>query len=76
MTITKGINSPYQAEYLNGYQAYWSGRDQRSNPFKKQPQSDQYKMWKMGFLNAKQVEETGQKYGLNIDKIREQYKKE
>ena len=55
----RGKRVPYLEEYVDGWQAYCVGKTQRSNPFKRKPDSEEFKKWKEAFLNAKSAEENG-----------------
>lgn len=74
MTITYRDRSPFADIYKNGYQSYCDGKTQRSNPFKHNPNSNEFKSWKMGFLNAKQVAQDSVKEGVKIQEIIESIK--
>ena len=74
MTIIYGSTVDYQDEYTDGFQAFWAGKTQRSNPFKQNPNSNQFKMWKMGLENAKRVNRDGATFGLDYEKMKAQYK--
>ena len=55
----RGKRVPYLDEYVDGWQAYCVGKTQRSNPYKRKPDSEEFKKWKEAFLNAKNAEEKG-----------------
>jgi len=74
MTITYGSTVKYSDEYRDGFQAFWSNKTQRSNPYKNKPKSNEFKMWKMGFMNAKITKESGRTFGLEYEKMQAQYK--
>ena len=69
----KGTRVPYFDEFVDGWQAYIVGRDQRSNPYKRKPDSEEFKKWKEAFLSAKHATEINAMEGICEDVIVQQY---
>ena len=69
----KGTRVPYMEQYVDGWQAYLVGRDLRSNPYKRKPESEEFKRWKEAFLAAKHADEIDALFGICEDKIVQQY---
>ena len=71
--ITNGCDVSYIEEYCDGFQARFTNKDQRSNPFKQNQDSGHCKFWKQGFANASSAISKGHTFGVNVDLIRSQY---
>ena len=57
--IINGESVPYIHQSVDGWQAYCAGRTQRSNPYKRKPDSEEFKAWKKAYEDAKDADERG-----------------